>query len=197
MTTGMEKVADAGEIVVSDATREALPEDSTGERKGEGWLLRWRTPRSDRMPSVEITAADPETVSQWVPELLRGYLAAARPEPEHRIAGVAFIRVSGFDSLLADRGPERAAHVLGETISIIQEAARDEGVTFLATDINADGAKVILVTGVPIAQEEDEGRLLRAVRRIADAPGKLNVHIGPCLRRRDRNQLPVGLHDHR
>lgn len=178
MTTEMERVADAGEIVVSDATRDALAEDSTGERKGDGWLLRWRTPRCDPMPSVEVTAEDPETVSQWVPELLRGYLAAARPEPEHRIAGVAFIKISGFDLLLADRGPEQAAHVLGETISRIQEAARDEGVTFLATDINADGAKVILVTGVPIAQEEDEGRLLRAVRRIADAPGGLNVHIG-------------------
>jgi len=178
MTTEMERVADAGEIVVSDATRDALAEDSTGERKGDGWLLRWRTPRCDPMPSVEVTAEDPETVSQWVPELLRGYLAAARPEPEHRIAGVAFIKISGFDLLLAYRGPEQAAHVLGETISRIQEAARDEGVTFLATDINADGAKVILVTGVPIAQEEDEGRLLRAVRRIADAPGGLNIHIG-------------------
>ena len=176
--TEMEKVASAGEIVISDATRDALSYDAAEQRKEAGWLLRWRTPRYEPMHEIERAAEDPARVAGWVPELLRGYLSAARPEPEHRIASVAFVRLSGLDELLLELGAEEAALALESAVSMIQEAARDEGVTFLATDLNADGAKVILVTGAPLAQEEDEGRLLRAVRKIADADTALNVHIG-------------------
>jgi class 3 adenylate cyclase/tetratricopeptide (TPR) repeat protein len=177
-TTAMEKIADAGEIVISGETRDALPADSAEIAKGEGWLLRWRTPRCEITPLFERELADPATVSTWVPQLLREYLAAGNPEPEHRIAGVAFIRISGLDDVILERGSEEAAKRLDETVSIIQRAAFDEGVTFLGTDINEDGAKVILATGVPFAQEEDEGRLLRALRRIVDSPAELGLHIG-------------------
>jgi class 3 adenylate cyclase len=60
----------------------------------------------------------------------------------------------------------------------VQEAVDAEGVTFLATDLDADGGKVIIVAGVPTWQEDDEGRLLRAARRIADARPRLPVQIG-------------------
>lgn len=177
-TTAMEKIADAGEIVISGATREVLPEDAAEVGKGEGWLLRWRTPRCETLSVVERELTDPALVANWVPQLLRDYLAAGHPEPEHRIAGVAFIRISGLDDVLATSGPEEAASQLNEAVSVIQHAALDQGVTFLASDINEDGAKVILVTGVPFAQEEDEGRLLRAVRLIVDSATGLNLHVG-------------------
>jgi class 3 adenylate cyclase/tetratricopeptide (TPR) repeat protein len=177
-TTAMEKIADAGEIVVSGETRGALPADSAEVGKAEGWLLRWRTPRCEIIPIFERELADPAIVRTWVPQLLRDYLAVAQPEPEHRIAGVAFIRISGLDDVLAKRGPEEAAKRLNETISAIQRLALEGGVTFLGTDINEDGAKVILVTGVPFAQDEDEGRLLRVLRRIVDSVTELNLHVG-------------------
>ncbi|MFP4554707.1 MAG: adenylate/guanylate cyclase domain-containing protein, partial [Actinomycetota bacterium] len=177
-TTQMEGTADAGEIVISGETKAALPPDSAEVSKEAGWLLKWRTPRCELMPIVERELADPVVVGAWVTPLLRDYLSATHPEPEHRIAGVAFIRISGFDGVLAEHGPEEAAQRLHETVSVIQQAAYEEGVTFLGTDINADGAKVILVSGVPFSQEEDEGRLLRAVRRIVDNPTELNTHIG-------------------
>src|SRR5689334_18384023 len=41
-TTRMEAVADAGEIVVSEATAARLPARACGESKGDGRLLRWR-----------------------------------------------------------------------------------------------------------------------------------------------------------
>lgn len=177
-TTEMEKIANAGEIVISGETRERVGEDAAGAAKGEGWLLRWRTPRCETTPIVEREPADPATVIPWVPPLLRDFLVSTHPEPEHRIAGVAFIRISGLDDLLAGEGPEIVADRLGQTISLIQRAAFEEGITFLGTDINEDGAKAILVSGVPFAQEEDEGRLLRALRRVVDGGTGLNVHIG-------------------
>lgn len=178
MTTAMEKIADAGEIVVSADTRDALPLDSANTAKGEGWLLRWRTPRCDPNPTVRHDLQDPEAVTRWVPYVLRSFLAAGPPEPEHRVANVAFIRFSGLDEILDTRGPEQAAKELDQTISAIQGAALEGGVTFLASDINEDGGKVILVTGAPVAQDEDEVRLLRVLREIADSAGNLNLHIG-------------------
>lgn len=177
-TTAMEKIADAGEIVLSSETRVGLPSDSAEVPKGEGWLLKWRTPRHETIPLFEREFADPDMVDTWVPLLLREYLSVARPEPEHRIAAVAFIRISGLDDVLARRGPEETAERLNDTVSVIQRAADEGAVTFLGTDINEDGAKVILVTGVPFAREEDEGRLLRALRRIVDSESELNLHIG-------------------
>jgi class 3 adenylate cyclase/tetratricopeptide (TPR) repeat protein len=178
VATAMEMTADAGEIVVSEATRDALPPGSISGAKGPGWLLRWRTPRCVPDPIEERQLADPARVGRWLPQTLRSYLGAGRPEPEHRIANVAFIKFSGLDEILAEQGPERASEHLQQTISLIQQAALDGGVTFLATDINEDGGKVILVSGVPIAQDEDESRLLKVLRSIADSAGELKVHIG-------------------
>ena len=177
-TTEMEKIANAGEIVISGETRDVLGQEAAGSAKRDGWLLRWRTPRCEITPIFERETADPATVTPWVPPLLRDFLVSTHPEPEHRVAGVAFIRISGLDDLLANHGSEVAAVRLDQTISLIQRSALEGGITFLGTDINEDGAKVILVSGVPFAQEEDEGRLLRAVRKIADGDTGLNVHIG-------------------
>ena len=46
--------------------------------------------------------------------------------------------------------------------------ADEHGVTFLETDIDADGGKMILVAGVPETAGEDEERMLRTARRIVD-----------------------------
>ena len=54
-------------------------------------------------------------------------------------------------------------------ISTVQRAVEAEAVTFLATDLDSDGGKVILVAGVPVAREDDEGRMLRAARAVVDA----------------------------
>ncbi|HEY5652623.1 MAG TPA: AAA family ATPase, partial [Acidimicrobiia bacterium] len=52
------------------------------------------------------------------------------------------------------------------------------GVTFLATDIDEDGGKIILTTGVPATQADDEGRMLRALRRIAESDPPFPLKIG-------------------
>jgi hypothetical protein len=109
---------------------------------------------------------------------LRDYLSSGVPEPEHRIASVGFVKFCGVDSRLEHEGAESVADALDITIDLIQEAAESEGVTFLATDINEDGGKVILTAGAPAALEEDEGRILRTVRRISDADTPLDLHVG-------------------
>src|SRR5204863_3375966 len=95
---------------------------------------------------------------------------------------VAFVKFKGVDTLMATEGADAVAAALDELATAVQTAAEEEGVAFLATDIDQDGGKFILVSGVPRSQEDDEGRLMRAVRRIADAdsvlPLKIGVHRG-------------------
>jgi len=177
-TTAMEKIAEAGEIVISSRTKSLLPDGSAPVGKHEGWVLNWRKPRCDPIEAVSQQTSSPEDVNQWVPNALRDYLQAAAPEPEHRIASVGFIRFCDVDRILASEGVGEASARIGQTIAIIQDAADEEGVAFLATDINEDGGKVILVAGAPSAREDDEGRLLRTVRRIADASAPLEMHFG-------------------
>lgn len=177
-TTAMEKVAGPGEIVVSSGTREQLARDATGDRKGAGWLLRWRKAHCVAPGPVPRDERDPERLKDWIPAGLRGYLGAGEAEPEHRIASVGFVRFCGVDQKIIDEGPDRASDAINETMTFIQTAADAEGVTFLGTDINEDGGKVILVAGAPIARDGDEGRLLRTARAIVDAPLPLDLHFG-------------------
>jgi tetratricopeptide (TPR) repeat protein len=57
-------------------------------------------------------------------------------------------------------------------------AVEEHDVTFLGTDIDRDGGKIILAAGVPRAAGQDEERMLRALRRIVDHPRTLPVRIG-------------------
>ena len=177
-TTEMEKTADPGEILVSSGTRERLPEGAAPTAKGNGWLLKWRKAHCFAPGPIARERRDPDEVRKWVPAGLRDYLSAGTPEPEHRIATVGFIRFCGVDQMMATEGPESVANALDATIDVIQSAADQEGVTFLATDINEDGGKVILAAGAPVARDEDEGRILRALRLIADTDTPLDLHFG-------------------
>ena len=177
-TTAMEKVADPGEIVVSAGTRERLQGDAIGSPKGAGWLLRWRKAHCTAPGPVARDARDPESLKTWVPVGLREYLGAGDTEPEHRIASVGFVRFCGVDQRLEDEGADWVAQAIDDTMVLIQSAAAEEEVTFLGTDINEDGGKAILLAGAPIARDGDEGRLLRAVRAMADAPSPLDLHFG-------------------
>jgi class 3 adenylate cyclase/tetratricopeptide (TPR) repeat protein len=178
-TTRMEQTADAGEIVVSADTAERLAAGAVGATKGEGRLLRWRRGDGDEGPGPirarPVTAA---AVAACVPVALRARLGRHAGESEHRMASVGFIKFSGVDDLLASDGPDSTAAALDAVVRSVQDAAERETVTFLASDIDANGGKIILTTGVPVTLEDDEGRLLRAARRIAEVAHPLPVRIG-------------------
>ena len=121
----------------------------------------------------------PETIEACLPAILRAHLGPGEVEFEHRIAAVAFLRFRGVDALLADgRCRTRWPTPSHSLVSTVQEAAETAGIAFLASDIDEDGGKIILVSGVPRAQADHEGRLLRALRSIADAALPLPVQIG-------------------
>ncbi len=178
MTTEMEGAADAGEIVVSSAIKEALPSGYTGDAKGDGWTLRKRSvPLWQCGPIVRHPVTD-EEMERFVPLGLRANLRSGLRESEHRIATVGFLKYKGIDAMMEEGGPSQVADALDELVRIVQREADTEGVSFLASDIDTDGGKIILVAGVPGTQEDDEGRVLRTARKILDARPQLAIRIG-------------------
>src|SRR6516164_984523 len=177
-TTRMEQSAGASQIVVSDATAARLPPNAVGATKGEGRLLRWRNVTEGGPGPVPARPVPGQDVESSVPVALRIRLAHGAGESEHRVASVGFVKFQGTDDLITSEGPDAAAAALDTIVRSVQQAALDESVTFLSSDIDANGGKIILATGVPATQEDDEGRMLRCARAVIDGPRPLPVRIG-------------------
>jgi class 3 adenylate cyclase/tetratricopeptide (TPR) repeat protein len=173
----MESVADAGEIAVSPATVELIGANQVGRRKGDAVLLE-RAPDVEPNPAPDVGDVSDIDLPSCVPVELRKQLLTEQGEAEHRSISVAFLQFSATDNLLVREGPAALAHALHDLVANVQRACERFAVTFFATDINADGGKIILVTGAPWSGGNDEERLLRAIRMIMDQPGDIPVRIG-------------------
>jgi len=175
-TVQMEGGAEAGEILVSEETAATLPSELFGAPKAGGRLL-----ESPPAVSGEVAPLPPfedVDVGPCVPRPVRRHLEGGESEPEHRQASVGFVHFGGVDALLAGSSPQDAAAVLEELVVAAQRTADEHGVTFLETDIDADGAKMILVAGAPQTEGEDEERLLRTLLGIASGPSRLPLRMG-------------------
>jgi len=172
----MEQTASAGEIVISPGTAARIERRLVGEPAGPGFFLLSR-PRIVDHERFEHTETPDVAPSLGVPVALRDHLASA-VEPEHRHVTLAFIRFDGIDAIIAQDGPAAAAAALDELVRDVQAAVDAEGVTFLGTDADKDGGKLIIVGGAPLALDDTEGRVLRAMRRVVDGQRRLPVRIG-------------------
>ena len=173
----MEAAAEAGEIVISDATAASLRAGLIGGSKGPGHLL-LRAPSVQQPPFSGFEQVDAEVdLRLGIPLGLRAALIT-RTEPEHRRVTVAFIHYDGTDRLISEQGPEEAARQLDVLVTHVQGAADRQGVTFLATDADRDGGKIILTAGAPSSSGDDEHRMLLALREIMDAENPLPIRIG-------------------
>jgi class 3 adenylate cyclase/tetratricopeptide (TPR) repeat protein len=172
----MEQTASAGQIVISPGTAERIPARLVGEAVGPGFFLKSR-------PSISLDASFPAPgeaafeLRDAIPVALRDHLATS-VEPEHRRVTVAFIRFDGIDRIIAEDGPASAADALDELLRDVQAAVDAEGATFLGSDADKDGGKLIIIGGAPRALDDDEGRVLRAMRRVVESDRRLPVRIG-------------------
>jgi class 3 adenylate cyclase/tetratricopeptide (TPR) repeat protein len=126
---------------------------------------------------------------------IRAHVLVGGGTPEHRPVTIAFIRFEGTDMLIDRHGPEAAADALHRLMSAVESATDEQGVSFLASDVDADGGKLILTAGAPKGTGNDEDRMLLALRKIVSTelpiPIRIGVHrgavfagdIGPKYRR--------------
>ena len=164
--------------MVSPATAQRLAPDAVRPRADGELLLRRRTAHSAPGEPSGPPPCPQGRLRTLFPHVLGEYLAPAIPDPEHRVASIAFIRFSGTDGMLAGPGPDALAGALHRVVSLVEESLAPEGVTLLATDLDSDGGKFFLGSGIPASHEDNEGRMLRALRRVADADSPLPLQLG-------------------
>ena len=137
-------------------------------------MSRGRAASSSRLPDVEGIPLE-----LAIPTPLRSQLLEVGPfEGEHRNGAIAFVRFSGLDEVIQTEGAEAAADALNALVRTIQAAAAEHGVTFLESDVDRDGGRIILVSGAPRTFGDDEERILRTLRAAVDFGLPLPVHIG-------------------
>lgn len=178
LTCALETAADAGEILLSPATAAALPPACVGTAKGPGLLLARRPRQGSFDPDTWANPVDEIDPAALVPVALRAHLETGASDPEHRHATVAFVAFGGLDALLQADDSVAATAAVETVVSTVQEAADRYGVSFLSSDVYADGGKVILTAGVPSSFEDNDERVLRAVRDVMDAGVPSPLHIG-------------------
>ena len=128
-----------------------------------------RQPEPEPMPAV---------VQQLLPPQLWAYLSQPSREPEHRTVAVAFLRFDGTDTVLAEDGAEALTTAIDEVLRNVQEATAAHDVSFLDTDVDVDGGKILLVGGAPRSAGDDTDRLLTAVCEIVNRAGRLPLRAG-------------------
>ena len=187
-TIRLEDEADAGEVLVSPATAAAVgPEWLAGERGGAALLALDREPDAAAPPVVE-TADEPGSavdLEPFVPVALRSSLRLEAGEAEHRQVTAAFVKFTGVEALLAQRGPAGVGQALDALGAVVGRVTSELGLTWLESDIDVDGGKLYLAAGAPSTTGADEERMLRALRAILDEGSSLTlragVHRGPAF----------------
>lgn len=192
----MERGAEADEIVVSAETAAMIPHECLGDAKGPGLLLQLEPPGyAEKMPLKPRPRMALEMVARCLPPAIRAHVLAGGGIPEHRPVTIAFVRFEGTDALIEQNGLVATAEALHRLVSAVQTAAEEQDVSFLASDVDTDGGKLILTAGAPKVTGNDEERMLIALRRIVDKglpiPIRVGVHrgavfagdIGPPYRR--------------
>ncbi|MEY2571046.1 MAG: hypothetical protein QOE63_1396, partial [Acidimicrobiaceae bacterium] len=172
----LESLAEAGEILVSDDVAAHLKEGEVDETARTGLLLR----RAPIVPLVAPPAVvdDVTDAGRGLPEVVRHHLDGTRHEGEHRPSTVAFLKYGGTDRAIAELGPAAVSERFDALIGYVQEACAVHGVTFLGTDVDRDGGKVLLAAGTPTASPDDEDRMLLALRDVVDRFRELPVRAG-------------------
>jgi len=120
----------------------------------------------------------PAVVEQLLAPQLWAYLSQPSREPEHRTVAVAFLRFDGTDTVLAEEGAEVVTAAVDEVLRNVQEATAAHEVSFLDTDVDVNGAKILLVGGAPSSAGDDTDRLLTAISETVNRAGRLPLQAG-------------------
>lgn len=176
-TVTMEHHASRGEVLASSPVATELRPASLGGERAGGRLVTNRLVPAAAEPAPRREGVDPTVLAAAVSVAIRRHLEAGTIEPEHRTATVAFVHFDGTDARIS-ADPVAAAAELHHLVTRAQAVCAANGVAFLASDVDHDGGKLILVAGAPDTAGDDEDRMVRALRQLIDDPGPLPLRIG-------------------
>ncbi|MGE0025792.1 MAG: AAA family ATPase [Thermoleophilia bacterium] len=156
----LEHDARAGEVRVGAALAEGVPSAWTRDA-GRG-----RTLRIARVEGVAPGRQAPSRQGmRWLAPPLARLVRRTPGVAELRRAPVGFVRAAGLDAL-AETDPHALRAEVATLAAHIEESCTAHGVTWVGADGTADGVACALACGVPDADEDDQGRLLSALREV-------------------------------
>lgn len=176
-TVRVEAAAEAGEVRLSPDLAGHLDPALLADRSNHYPLLVGAPLLEADVP--EVAPWPPGTsAAKFVPAMLRAQLASGIELTEHRQMAVGFLHLSNVDELIIDIGPEATGRHLQDLVTRIQSAFAADDVAFVSTDIYEDGPKIVCATGAVRSFENDEERLLRALREVVDYPSPIDIRVG-------------------
>ena len=177
-TVAAEGTATAGEIVMSPTMARIPDREEQGAGRGD-----WRTscghlparPRCSpsRLPSSTASIWPATCPLRSASTSSKGVVNPSTASPPSPSSTSTAPMPSS-----SENGPEDLAERLHAVVRRVQAAAEENDVSFLGTDIDHDGGKIILVSGVPRRAGEDEQRMLLALRQITAEELPLGLRIG-------------------
>jgi class 3 adenylate cyclase len=175
----IQHVANPDEIAVTEETGAQLPAECLGEGKSAGRLLVAVPKEHDEdLPLRSRPPLSPQLLAACLSAPIREHVLSGGVSSEHRPVTIAFLRFEGTDALIGERGADAAADALNAVLVAVESACDQHGVAFLASDVDADGGKLIITGGAPKGTGNDEERVLLAVRAIIANPLPIPVRIG-------------------
>ena len=174
----LQRNAASGEILVSERTAALLPAGCRGARTQSGVMLAREPAGARKLPLAARPALPAETLAHCLSPPVREHVVAGGGTPEHRPVTIAFLRFAGTDALIEQQGAQAATQALHRLITTVTTIAAAHEVTFLGSDVDIDGGKLILTAGAPRVIGDDEERMLLALRAIVEADLPLSVRIG-------------------
>ncbi len=170
----MEVAAAADEVLLGPGTLALVPAENLGADKAGGRLLKGKPGSA----TAQLVRASHEVGLLGIPVGLRDHLASGQQDGEHRVAVLTFLQFKGTDDLLAAEGTAAVAQALDQLVRAVQVACERHGATFLATDLDRNGGKILLVAGAPMASPDDEDRTLNTLLEVMEQPLTLSVRAG-------------------
>ncbi len=179
----LESRAGGGEVQVAPQLAAALPSAWSSEVDAEGARLALPLPKGSPVPvadPIPVVLDDVDT-AQLLPVQFRGLADVGRRSGELKQVAMAFIRLTGTDDLLARDGVDAVHDALATISDLVDTTAAEFDVCWLETQAEANSVRWTLISGAPTATERDSERLLRVLRRIADAsplPLRIGCNLG-------------------
>lgn len=171
----LERRAGTGQILMSESVAAALPA-SIHEPAAEGSRLLVRRPPP--VPTRPTLAPSPgSSIDPFVPAAVRHRHATGETTLEHRHIAIGFVGIRGLDDRVR-RDPAEAAEALEEVVERTISGAIQHGAWLLASDVAADGAKLIVTAGAPVATGHDEAALLLTLGNLVEADLPVELRIG-------------------
>lgn len=192
-TAVVESAADAGTLVITDATRRLLGDNVRVERAAPGL---WRLSSLAEKNVVAAAATglreqpfpDPLVLIPYLPPPLADATRSGTIVPsfdgEHRKVSVVFVNVTEVERLLDDARDsvvleELQTYLVG-TFNLLER----HGGTLVSSDISPDGFKLVIAFGAPIAREHDAESAARFALELRDLVAERGLSL----------QHQIGLH---